>query len=150
MIPNDIFDNPTIRWAFYLDTGTDLDQRGRPVLEGHILQPRLLHVAVWCPWCQTPHRHGAGGPGMVKAEGLRAADGHRVAHCTDPRSPFKRDGYVVQAVGYEDHATYQRRKTDCVVCGRGRRRGPDQPFHAGCEREYWRRFGSLLAADQER
>ncbi|MFI5282473.1 MAG: hypothetical protein ACHQ0J_05020 [Candidatus Dormibacterales bacterium] len=37
---------------------------------------------VWCPHCRVYHHHGAGG-------------GHRRAHCTDPKSPYRETGYVV-------------------------------------------------------
>lgn len=141
------FDNPTIRWAFYIDSGIDLDEEGRPVLEGHILQPNLIHVAVWCPWCQKPHRHGAGGPERVKALGLEAANGLRGAHCLDPHSPFRRDSYVVRAVGYADSAEYHKRQRKCVVCGKVRRSGPDQPYHTKCADQYWKRFGDLLVGE---
>lgn len=36
----------------------------------------------WCPHCRRFHYHGV-------------ARGHRIAHCTDPRSPFKETGYVL-------------------------------------------------------
>ena len=37
----------------------------------------------WCPFCRTWHRHGPGA-------------GHKVAHCTEPDSPFKKTGYHVR------------------------------------------------------
>lgn len=135
-----IFDSDTLRWAFYLDSGTDIDDTGSPVLDGYILRPSLIHVAVRCPWCQRSHLHGSGGADQVKAGGMRVADGHRAAHCTSPASPFRQDGYVVRTVGFVDQTEFEKRKAECVVCGRGKRGGGDQPFHARCESKYWSRF----------
>lgn len=40
----------------------------------------------WCPYCLKYHTHGdANGNG----------EGHRVAHCTEPTSPFKKTGYIL-------------------------------------------------------
>lgn len=36
----------------------------------------------WCPFCRSYHYHGA-------------AQGHRISHCTNARSPFKVTGYVL-------------------------------------------------------
>lgn len=42
--------------------------------DGHILW------RVWCKHCNNWHFHGPG-------------DGHRLAHCTDPASPYLKQGY---------------------------------------------------------
>jgi hypothetical protein len=41
---------------------------------------------VWCEYCFVWHMHGPG-------------HGHRVAHCRDPRSPYKRAGYILDCRG---------------------------------------------------
>lgn len=41
---------------------------------------------VWCEYCFVWHMHGP-------------ADGHRVAHCRDPRSPYKQHGYILDFQG---------------------------------------------------
>ncbi|CAH2606531.1 conserved protein of unknown function (plasmid) [Rhodovastum atsumiense] len=42
---------------------------------------------IWCTHCRRWHRHGA------------AMAGHRVAHCTTPRSPYSATGYVLEDAG---------------------------------------------------
>lgn len=37
----------------------------------------------WCPFCKKWHRHGIGA-------------GHRVAHCTNPNSPYSGTGYIIK------------------------------------------------------
>ena len=39
-------------------------------------------LRVWCIWCRQHHHHGDG-------------YGHRVAHCANPRSPYRDTGYVL-------------------------------------------------------
>jgi hypothetical protein len=39
----------------------------------------------WCPFCNCWHRHGVG-------------KGHRVAHCTNPVSPFNETGYILKPI----------------------------------------------------
>lgn len=38
---------------------------------------------VWCSWCSVWHLHGQ----------MEAEREHRVAHCTNPVSPYRRSGY---------------------------------------------------------
>ena len=40
----------------------------------------------WCGYCNCFHRHGAGEDG----------EGHRIAHCTNPYSPYLFDGYILK------------------------------------------------------
>jgi hypothetical protein len=44
-------------------------------------------LVVICPHCRREHYHGADG-----------GDGHRLGHCADDRSPYRRSGYVLQEV----------------------------------------------------
>lgn len=39
----------------------------------------------WCPFCQDWHHHGVG-------------EGHRVSHCINDNSPFKKTGYMLKKV----------------------------------------------------
>jgi len=41
---------------------------------------------IWCKYCQTWHRHGAG-------------EGHREAHCNDSSSPYWKTGYNLSYAG---------------------------------------------------
>ena len=60
----------------------DLQYEGRyPVLMAVADDEGML--SAWCPHCQKLHHHGRG-------------EGHRGAHCHDPRSPFKESGYVLR------------------------------------------------------
>lgn len=79
-----------------------LDQEA-PTLPGKINGP---YVEVWCEHCKRDHQHGRHTPGtacrwdmMRPAEKctcpLGAGDGHRVAHCGDPDSPYADSGYVI-------------------------------------------------------
>jgi hypothetical protein len=49
-----------------------------------------VQLAFWCDWCCTLHHHGAVG------DSTGAGDGHRVAHCVNPRSPYLARGYYVK------------------------------------------------------
>jgi hypothetical protein len=49
----------------------------------------------WCPHCRKHHTHGAG-------------EGHRVAHCTSPASPFKATGYSIRLAPGARHDEEQR------------------------------------------
>jgi hypothetical protein len=40
------------------------------------------HLAVWCQYCKAWHRHGA-------------PAGHRIAHCWNPKSPYRESDYVL-------------------------------------------------------
>jgi len=63
-----------------------------PVLKGFIVGEQ---IAVWCPYCRNFHWHGL-------ADGVRAMNHHRVAHCCDQidsrrgKSPFKEHGYYIE------------------------------------------------------
>jgi len=64
--------------------------RNYPLIRAHrIVRPDgVPMLAFWCPWCKCEHTHGAGAePGN--------GDGHRVAHCHTPDSPFIDTGYVL-------------------------------------------------------
>ena len=41
---------------------------------------------VWCRYCKVSHHHGPG-------------EGHREAHCNDPRSPYWKTGYNLALAG---------------------------------------------------
>lgn len=57
---------------------------GHPVLAAVERNPEGM-LSVWCPFCQRWHHHGTG-------------EGHRVAHCMDPESPFLETGYVIKKI----------------------------------------------------
>ena len=40
-------------------------------------------LKVWCVWCDRWHLHGDG-------------EGHRLAHCVNPESPYLSTGYVLR------------------------------------------------------
>ncbi len=46
-------------------------------------------VSFWCSYCQKIHRHG----GKVRN---KVHYGHRVAHCSNPNSPYKLTGYYMK------------------------------------------------------
>lgn len=66
-----------------------------PTLEGHVTADGV-HVRVWCQHCVAWHAHGHGG---AKAP-LGAGDGHRVAHCHNPASPYKGTGYTIREIAW--------------------------------------------------
>jgi hypothetical protein len=39
-------------------------------------------LKAWCPFCHMYHYHGK-------------PEGHRIAHCVNPRSPFNQTGYFI-------------------------------------------------------
>jgi hypothetical protein len=43
-----------------------------------------------CPFCREYHVHGSGAAG-------KEIEGHRVAHCHEPTSPFLETGYILKA-----------------------------------------------------
>ena len=51
------------------------------------------NLIVWCSHCCRWHAHGRGH--HVGSEG----NGHRVAHCIKPNSPYDRTGYILWYVG---------------------------------------------------
>lgn len=68
-----------------------------------------IHLVFTCTHCQRPHIHGAcsGDPGCptMQTKGRKACtcptgsgDGHRVAHCADPTSPYYTSGYILREV----------------------------------------------------
>ncbi len=77
--------------------------RPRGWKEHPLIRVRRVHrpdgvalLAFWCPFCKCEHVHGAG---LHPGDG----DGHRVAHCHAPESPFRRGGYVVwEQIGAAD------------------------------------------------
>lgn len=48
-----------------------------------------IHAGFWCEHCEKIHLHG------WKDE---TYDGHRVAHCFEPTSPFYENGYFIEVV----------------------------------------------------
>jgi hypothetical protein len=46
----------------------------------------VVRWLVWCKHCAVWHRHGP-------------AEGHREAHCVDPRSPYWKSGYHLAFAG---------------------------------------------------
>ncbi len=59
------------------------------------LLARLLadgeRVVVWCHHCRGEHVHGAAGV-------VDGSNAHRVAHCTDPSSPYTAAGYFLRVL----------------------------------------------------
>lgn len=64
-----------------------------------------VHYAAWCSHCERYHLHSR-------------ANGRRVAHCSDTRSPYWRTGYVIQLAGVVSDAMRRDLK-------RRRPRGPE-------------------------
>jgi hypothetical protein len=61
----------------------------RPVL---LAYDTGTHAIIWCTHCRCWHAHGRG-------RGGSDSDGHRVAHCHRPNSPYDRSGYVLRFIG---------------------------------------------------
>lgn len=57
-------------------------------------------LVVWCAHCHRWHSHGRGNSG-------NDGDGHRVAHCIKPNSPYDRTGYVLLYAGPAPSAVLQ-------------------------------------------
>jgi hypothetical protein len=71
-----------------------------------------VQLTFWCRYCRTHHLHGA--HGNCDGCGCRlhdslfgrgpctcppgSGDGHRVAHCWNPKSPYKATGYILREV----------------------------------------------------
>jgi predicted GIY-YIG superfamily endonuclease len=79
-------------------------KRTAPVLQGRI---DGAHVVVWCEHCNREHSHGRHDPNsgckhlMSKDDvpctcPVGSGDGHRVAHCHDPNSPYHDGGYTIE------------------------------------------------------
>jgi hypothetical protein len=47
-----------------------------------LCEPHFAQWRFWCRFCRRYHLHSAG-------------EGHRVAHCVDDQSPYRRTGYVL-------------------------------------------------------
>ena len=54
---------------------------------------RQSWLVVWCQHCDRWHAHGTVGPRSGQG------DGHRVAHCVPPESPYHRTGYKLWEMG---------------------------------------------------
>lgn len=50
------------------------------------------NLIVWCDHCRVWHAHG-------RSNGGSDGDGHRVAHCHKPNSPYDRSGYFIRYIG---------------------------------------------------
>jgi len=44
---------------------------------------RHYQIKVWCKYCDRYHVHGL-------------PEGHRAAHCTNPKSPYIKTGYYIK------------------------------------------------------
>lgn len=51
------------------------------------------NLIVWCDHCRHWHAHGRG------EKGGSDGNGHRVAHCYKPHSPYDRWGYILHYAG---------------------------------------------------
>lgn len=67
-------------------------------LEGHVTADGAS-VRVWCIHCVAWHAHGHGGPGVP----LGGGNGHRIAHCHNPDSPYKASGYHIREVDWTEN-----------------------------------------------
>lgn len=67
---------------------TNRKERQHPILLAFPDRNNNLHA--WCPYCVTFHHHGKG-------------EGHRVAHCTNTDSPFKKTGYILKIGSKDDY-----------------------------------------------
>jgi hypothetical protein len=85
---------------------SDQRKRGIPVLDA---RRDGVHLVVWCSYCRRDHLHGvcSGDPDCptMRTMGREACtcptgsgDGHRVAHCHDPASPYDETGYILREV----------------------------------------------------
>lgn len=70
------------------------------------------HLVVWCTHCRCWHAHGRG------RHGGSEGNGHRVAHCHKPNSPYDWTGYFIRYIGDAPPATLK-------DLSRRRPRGPE-------------------------
>lgn len=86
-----------------------------PTLDGYVTEDDGINVCVWCEHCTRWHYHGhhCGGSDECSFTGvpftrctcpLGTGNGHRVAHCGNPASPYSDTGYVIHEVGYKPRA----------------------------------------------
>jgi hypothetical protein len=82
-----------------------------PVLDAHRSDDGT-QLSVWCEFCKRDHWHGRHDPatGGTAYDNRRmrfrgdctcpvgTGDGHRVAHCHNPDSPYADTGYVLREV----------------------------------------------------
>jgi hypothetical protein len=81
-----------------------------PTLDAY-RDPNCNDLAVWCIYCERWHHHGAHNDSpdcAVTTQGAAwnrpctcppgSGDGHRVAHCHDPASPYDITGYWLREV----------------------------------------------------
>lgn len=57
-----------------------------PILIGKKInrKPAIMNqIKVWCGYCERFHVHGF-------------PEGHRVAHCTNSKSPYLKTGYIIK------------------------------------------------------
>ena len=62
----------------------EYDARGYPVVDA-VLGECGGCLSFYCPYCRHRHFHGL-------------PEGHRVAHCSNPNSPFRERGYFLRQV----------------------------------------------------
>jgi hypothetical protein len=76
-----------------LDAELAEDSPPAPVLAAYrFSRDRRVNLIVFCRYCETWHFHGAG-------ERPSGGDGHRVAHCHEEWSPYRKSGYILREVG---------------------------------------------------
>ena len=61
----------------------EYDKDGIPIINAEISDK--LHIRFYCDHCKRFHYHGRG-------------NGHRVAHCHDPKGPYAGTGYILREV----------------------------------------------------
>ena len=68
---------------------------------GHVLKAyhHKNQLWVWCSHEKRWHHHGNNGDSRFIGNA-----GHRIAHCRDPLSPYKNEGYFLNVIGKMDSA----------------------------------------------
>lgn len=61
-----------------------MEEINSPIVDAYADRDGMLRI--WCDHCHGWHFHGQG-------------EGHRVAHCIDDDSPYRKTGYVLKPVG---------------------------------------------------